>query len=132
MSTTIRSRCSSEDELLRALLFVDEAPLGHPLLGSSAYESWFTKQGPRDRQGRSLRQFDLETRLFKYRCSYLIYSAAFDNLSGPVKDRVYRRLYETLQAVDPPEPYHKLPRVERTAIIEILRDTKAELPEYWK
>ncbi|MGE5192569.1 MAG: hypothetical protein ACM3U2_08710 [Deltaproteobacteria bacterium] len=122
----------SEDLLLRALLFVDEAPLDHALLGSSAYESWFAKQGPRDKQGRSLRQFDLETRLFKYRLSYLIYSAAFDNLPAPVKNRVYRRLFDVLTAADPPEPFNKLPRAERTAIVEILRDTREGLPEYWK
>jgi hypothetical protein len=122
----------SADDLVRALLFVDEAPLDHPLLGSSAFESWFAKQGPRDKQGRSLRQFDLESRLFKYRCSYLIYSAAFDHLPPAARDRVYRRLFDLLSAADPPEPFGKLPRAERTAIFEILRDTKAGLPDYWK
>jgi hypothetical protein len=123
---------NSEDDLLRALLFADEAPIEHPLLGSSAYESWFVKQGLRDNQRRSLRQFDLETRLFKHRCSYLIYSAAFDNLPGPVKERLYRRLFDVLSAVDPPEPFNRLPRAERTAILEILRDSKSDLPEFWK
>jgi hypothetical protein len=122
----------SEDLLLRALLFVEEAPLSHPLLGSSAFEAQFAKQGPRDRQGRSLRQFDLETRLFKHRCSYLIYSAAFEHLPAPMKARLYRRLFDLLSASDPPEPFNKLPRTERTAIFEILRDTRAGLPEYWK
>jgi hypothetical protein len=122
----------SEDLLLRALLFVEEAPFDHPLLGSSAYESWFTKQGPRDKQGRSLRQFDLETRLFKYRCSYLIYSAAFDNLPAPVKERLYRRLFDVLSAADPPEPFDKLPRAERMVVFQILQDTKTDLPEHWK
>src|SRR5262249_51944274 len=47
----------SEEHLLRALLFVDEAPFDHPLLGSSAFEARFVKLGPHDNQGRSLRQF---------------------------------------------------------------------------
>jgi hypothetical protein len=123
---------NSEEDLLRYLLFVDEAPFVHPILGTSGFEAWFVKQGPRDRQGRSLRQFDLETRLFKVRCSYLIYSAAFDGLPKPVKDRLYRRLWEILTAGDPPAPYDKLPQSERTAILEILRDTKQDLPDYWK
>jgi hypothetical protein len=122
----------SEDLLFRALLFVDEAPFDHPLLGSSAFESRFAKQSPRDHLGRSLRQFDLETRLFKFRCSYLIYSPAFDNLPAPVKDRLYRRLFEILSAADPPEPFDKLARAERATIFEILRDTKENLPESWK
>jgi hypothetical protein len=127
-----QKEANSEDDLLRALLFVDEAPLGHALLGSSTFESRFAKQGPHDKQGRSLRQFDLETRIFKYRLSYLIYSPAFDHLPDPVKDRLYRRLFDVLAAGDPPEPFNKLPRAERTAILEIMRDTAANLPDYWK
>ena len=123
---------NSEEELLRFLLFAGEPPLEHPILGSSAYEAWFEKQGPRDSQGRSLRQFDLQTRLFKYRLSYLVYSEAFDNLPQPVQARIYRRLWEVLSAEDPPAPYDRLPRAERTAILEIVRDTKESLPDYWK
>jgi hypothetical protein len=123
---------SSEEDLLRYLLFVDEARLEHPILGSSGFEAWFVKQGPRDKQGRSLRQFDLETRLFKFRCSYLIYSAAFESLPGPVLERIYRRLWEVLSAADLPEPFDRLPRTERTVILDILRDTKTDLPAYWK
>jgi hypothetical protein len=123
---------SAEDDLVRCLLFAGEAPFEHPILGSSGYESWFTKQGPRDGKGRSLRQFDLETRLFKYRLSYLVYSSAFDALPGVAKDRLYRRLWDVLSAPDPPAPFDRIPRSERTAIREIVRDTKAGLPEYWK
>lgn len=122
----------AEDDLLRCLLFAGEAPLEQPVLGSSAYESWFTKQGPRDGKGRSLRKFDLETRIFKHRLSYLIYSAAFESLPGPVKKRLYRRLWDVLTAADPPAPFDRIPRPERTAILEIVRDTKTDLPEYWK
>jgi hypothetical protein len=121
----------SLESLVRYLLFADEPPLENPVLGGSAYEGWFAKPGPGDRQGRSLRQFDLETRLFKYRCSYLIYSEAFDNLPAMVKSHVYRRLWEILSASDPPSPFCNIPRPERTAILEILRETKADLPDYW-
>ena len=79
-----------------------------------------------------MRQFDLETRLFKYRCSYLIYSAAFENLPGPVKERLYRGLFHVLSAADVLEPFHRIPQTERKAILEIIRDTKQGLPEYWK
>ncbi len=123
---------SSEEDLVCSLLSANEAPLEQPVLGSSGFEAWFVKQGPRDRQGRSLRQFDLETRLFKYRGSYLLYSAAFDCLPDAIKERLYRRLWSVLSAPHPPAPFDKLPPDERTAIIEILRDTKPDLPAYWK
>lgn len=122
----------SVESLVRYLLFIDEPVLENPVLGRSPFESRFAKQAPQDKQGRSLRQFDLETRLFRYRCSYVIYSAAFDNLPAAVKSRVYRRLWEILSASDPPAPFDKLPGSERTTIFEILSDTKADLPEYWK
>lgn len=122
----------TEEQLVRYLLFADAAPLENPVLGSSPYEAWFAKHGPRDRQGRSLREFELETRLFRYRCSYLIYSRAFDALPVPVKARVYRRLREVLQSDLPPEAYHHLDRDERQAIAEILRETKRDLAEAWK
>lgn len=123
---------NSEEEFIRYLLFIEEAPLENPVLGSSAYEAWFVKQGPRDQKGRSLRQFDLETRLFKYRLSYLIYSEAFDALPEPVKTRFYHRLWDVLSAAEPPIPFDKIPRLERSTIVEILRATKRDLPEYWK
>jgi hypothetical protein len=123
---------SSVESLIRYLLFADEPVLENPVLGRSPYESWFAKQGPQDKQGRSLRQFDLETRLFKHRCSCVIYSAAFDNLPVPVKLQVYRRLWEILSASDSPPPFDKLPLSERSAILEILRETKPDLPDYWK
>lgn len=120
-----------EEKLVRYLLCVDAPALESPVLGSSAFEAWFPKQGPRDKQGRSLRQFDLETRLFRFRCSYLIYSPAFEGLPEPVKKRVYRRLWEVLSPESPPAPYDRLPRNERRAIVEILRETKGSLPDYW-
>ena len=55
----------------------------------------FPQRGPRDPKGRSLRDFDLETRLFRYPLSYMIYSAAFDALPDGVRARIYR-LYEVL------------------------------------
>lgn len=122
---------NSEEDLLRYLLFVDEAPLAGPIRGTSAYRQWFEKQGPRDSQGRSLRTLDLDTRLLKYRCSYLIGSPAFLALPAPVKDRLYRRLWEVLSGSDTSPDFQNFPADERQAIVEILRDTQPDLPEYW-
>ena len=68
------------EELVRYLLFADEAPLDEPVAGTSGFAREFAAKGPRDRAGRSLRDFDLRKRMFKYPCSYLIYSEAFDAL----------------------------------------------------
>lgn len=122
----------TEEQLVRYLLFANAAPLENPVLGSSPYEAWFARLGPRDRKGRSLRDFELETRLFRFRCSYLIYSRAFDALPDPVKRRIYGRLREVLRSDSPPEAYRHLGKEERQAIAEILRETKQGLAEYWK
>ena len=84
------------DDLVGYMLFVDEAPLLGPVKGVSAFTLTFPQRGPRDKQGRSLRDFDLQTRLFRHPMSYLVYSDLFDGLPAPVRERVYRRLYDVL------------------------------------
>lgn len=123
---------NSEEELLRYLLFADAAPLGGPVDGTSGFAATFEKQGLRDKQGRSLRQLDLQTRLPKYRCSYLIYSPAFDELPAAVKSRLYHRLWEVLTDRDTSKTFSAIPADERRAILEILRETKRDLPAEWK
>ena len=81
------------------MLFRDEARLTDRIKGTSSFASDFAARGPRDSKGRSLRDFDLKTRLFRYPCSYLIYSRAFDSLPDEVKDHIYERLWE-----DPERP----------------------------
>jgi len=108
-------------EVVDYMLFVDEAPLPAPVRGSSGFAERFAKSGPRDRRGRSLYELDLNGRLFKYRCSYLIYSPAFDALPDRIKQPIYRRLKDVLGT---------FPEAERKAIVEILSDTKMDLPQY--
>jgi hypothetical protein len=105
------------------MLFTDEEPLKAPVKGVSTFTETFARRGPRDAQGRSLRDFDLKTRLFRYPLSYMIFSAAFDGMPDKVRDRVYRRLYERLSAD---------PSATAKAILEIVRATKPELPDYWR
>jgi hypothetical protein len=113
------------------MLFADEAALGR-IEGSSSFTEDFEARGPEDSAGRSLRQLDLKRRLFKYPCSYLIYSEQFDALPPAVKDHVYRRLYEILSGADESETYSHLSAGTRREILEILRETKTGLPDYWK
>src|SRR5271169_4275043 len=67
-------------EIVNYMLFVDEARMPSPVEGISGFEEKFAAQGPFDSHGRSLRQFDLNRRMMRYPCSYMIYSAAFDAL----------------------------------------------------
>ena len=85
-----------EDAFLRYLLFTEETPLNAPVAGNAEYVAAFTKAGPRDSKGRSLRDFDLQTRMFKYPCSFLIYSEAFREMTPVMKDELLRRLHAIL------------------------------------
>ena len=120
------------EEMLKYMLFVDEAPLQAPVKGVSTFTETFPRRGPRDPQGRSLRDFDLKTRLFRYPLSYMIYSAAFDGLPDKVRDRVYQRLHEILAGKDTSKPFANVSPETRGAILEILRATKPNLPAEWR
>jgi hypothetical protein len=126
-----RSIESAAEELVDYLLFVDEAPLPGPIAGTSAFARRFSSQGPRDRQGRSLRDLNLQDRLLEYPCSYLIYSAPFDAMPAAAKAAVYERLWDVLSGEERGAPYARLRAADRRAILEILRDTKEDLPAYF-
>src|SRR5207253_1662896 len=91
-STTSRIK-SAGDPLVKYLLLSGEAKLTEQVRGTSGFAEEFSARGPRDPKGRALRDLDLQRRLFRYPCSYLIYSAAFDGLPEPVKDYVLRRVW---------------------------------------
>ena len=119
------------EAMLTYMLFADEAKLYDPVVGVSGFTKTFAEKGPRDKQGRSLREFDLKTRMFKYPLSYMIYSEAFDAMPEAVRDRVYRRLYDVLSGTDQDPKFARLTAADRKAILEILRDTRPGLPAYW-
>jgi len=128
----IRYLRNQVDAFLRYLLFTEEAPLTSPISGNPEFVKDFMGHGPRDRQGRSLRDLDLQTRLFKYPCSFLICSPAFDNLPNPMREHLLKKLYDILTGAEPSTDFAKLREEDRTAILEILRETKSELPPYWR
>jgi len=120
-------------EVVDYLLFVDEAPLADRIEGSSLFAQRFAAIGPRDRKGRSLHELDLTRRLLKYPCSYEIYSAAFDALPPSARDPIYRRMWQVLSGDERGERYRAaLPLADRQAIVEILKDTKPDLPGYFQ
>lgn len=111
-------------ELTRYLLFAEEAALPPGgLSGAPALKTHFLQGAKRDSSGASLREFDLKNRLFKYRCSYMIHSAAFSGLPAPLKTEVLRQLRRALNGDDQGGDYSHLPEVERRVIRAILGET---------
>ena len=108
------------DDLVTYMTFANEVPLPGPISGDSGFTADFAKRGPSDSKGRSLRTFDLKTRLFRYPLSYMVYSTAFDALKPEIKDKLYRRLYDALKAKG----------ADGDDAIAILAATKPDLPDY--
>ena len=120
-------------EVVDYLLFVDESRLAAPVRGASGFARRFSTIGPRDSKGRSLHELELNRRLMKYPCSYLIYSPAFDALPPRAKNPIYQRLWEVLSGQEQDARYRTaLSRSDRVAITEILRDTRKDLPPYFQ
>jgi hypothetical protein len=133
LSETARKKYEAPaEELVRYLLFANEAPLASPVKGDSGFTEEFAARGIRDPQGRSLRDFDLKTRIFKYPCSYLIYSDAFDSLPALAKEYVYHRLLDVLTGHDQSPDFASLTAIDRKAVLEILLATKPDAQEAWK
>lgn len=122
---------SAGDALVDYMIFAHEIELESPVEGTSGFAGEFAARGPRDSQGRSLRELDLKSHLFKYPLSYLIYSAQFDGLPDPMKDYVYQRLWNILTGVEATPDLLYLTNAKCRAIREILIETKPGLPAYW-
>lgn len=121
--STRRRIQSGAEELVDYMLFVDEHPLSSPVQGVGNFAAEFQRTGVADPRGRSLKQLDLQRRLLKHPCSYLIYSEAFLALPRPVLAHVRRRLDEILSGKDESEKYAHLNSSDRQAILEILEST---------
>jgi hypothetical protein len=119
------------EALVEYMLFANEVPLTDRIRGTSGFAQDFAALGPRDSRGRSLRDFDLRTRIFKYPCSYLIYSESFDALPEPARQYVYHRLFQVLTEQDRSPTFARLTHRDRHNILEILLATKKGLPAEW-
>ena len=120
------------EPLLKAMLLSEEAKLSDKVEGTSAFAKEFATLGPKDGKGRSLRELDLRTRLFKHPLSYLIYGEAFEALPRTAKDQFYARLHEVLSGTDRSKEFEHLSDQDRAAIREILLATKKGLAaSFW-
>lgn len=111
---------SAAKDLVEAFLFTDEIELGgEGVEGSEAFAEAFAANGVKDAKGKSLREMRLYARIFKNRCSYMIYSKAFQGLPGLVKERVFHRLRVELDS----ESENHLGSREKKTIAGILEET---------
>jgi hypothetical protein len=120
------------DAFLRYLLFTEEAPLAGAIEGNPEYVRDFASHAIKDSKGRSLRDLDCKTRLFKYPCSFLIYSSSFDAMAAPIKEVILQKLHDILTGKNSDEQFARLSADDRKALLEILRETKLNLPDYWR
>jgi len=127
----IRYLNNQVNAFLRYLLFTEESPLSAPVGGDPQFVADFTAHALRDSKGRSLRDLDLQTRMFKHPCSFLIYSEAFDAMPTVMREHLLQRLYDILTGQDADPQFASLGTSDRQAILEILRETKSNLPDYW-
>lgn len=109
------------EKIVECLFFKDEADLGENLEGGEAFQREFAARIPKTAEGRSLGDFQLFHRLFKYRCSYMVYSQAFADLPGRVKQVVLAKMRGKLVEEDPEED--GLKTAERGKISAILSET---------
>jgi hypothetical protein len=119
-------------ELVDYLLFVDEPPLPGSITGSSGFAESFAAQGPADTKGRSLRRLDLDRRLMRYPCSYMVYSEPFRALPADARNAVYARIWDILSGRDTNPKYARLPAADRRAVVDILGETLQDLPTGFK
>lgn len=126
--STARRYASAAESVVKALLFCESPPLMDAVKGLSTFQEEFSARGLQDSKGRSLRQFDLTTRLFKYPCSFLITSASFRQLPEGVKTRVWQRLGEVLSGQDTSEKFAHLSSEDRQSIREILAEVCPDAP----
>ncbi len=121
------------DDVVDALLFKDEAVLPDGgIEGDPAFQTAFSKRAPQSSDGRSLKDFQLLNRLFKHRCSYMVYSITFQNLTPPLKKTVLNRLWTVLEGKDTTDHYSYLGDSERANIRRILAETLPGAPAEWK
>ncbi len=115
------------ENVVAALLFHDEFSMeDEGVEGALEFQAAFESKSRKSSENRSLRDFRLYERLFKYRCSYVIYSEVFGHLPEVLKKSVLNRLAGILtsKAVDPEFSY--LSESERERIFSILSETNLE------
>ena len=116
------------EALVEYLFFSGEARLTDPISGATRFAEVFQARGPKDAEGRSLRDLDLERRMFRYPLSYVVYTEAFRKMPIDALMAVSEKIVATLRGEGDPERFGHLSDEDRANIVEILRATSDRLP----
>lgn len=112
------------EQIVDWFLFTGEAEQGADgVEGDEDFQRQFTAAIPRTAAGDSLADFQLNTRLFKNRCSYMIYSGAFQALPEVVKTRVITNLRKIFESATEDDRHPEIRLRERRRIARILDET---------
>ena len=121
------------EDLARYILFADEAKLPRQgIEGDATFIREFQRNKKPGSSGASLKDFDLHTRIFKYRASYMLYTDSWQKLPKDFKDRVYYKMAEGLRDQNPSPAYAHIPADEKRAIRTLLKETLPGLPAWWR
>jgi hypothetical protein len=124
---------SNAEKLVKQALFCGEYELKDDgVEGGAAFQEAFRRNRHESKEGRSLKDFQLLTRVFKHSCSFMIYSRSFDALPPQVKTEFYAQLGRVLDGAESSADFAHLTASERAKIREILVETKPEAAALWK
>ena len=116
-------------EVVKQMLMCNEFELEDAVRGTSRFATEFMARGRKDSKNRSLRELDLKHRLFRYPCSYLIYSPSFDGLPDEVRHRIIKAMLDVLGGREKTDDFAHLTPKLRREILEIIVETKPEFAE---
>lgn len=114
---------SGAKDIVDYLFFKDEADLGDGVEGDAGFQQAFVKRFPKCKDGESLAEFRLYGRIFKNRCSYMVYSEAFKGMPLGLKERVIARMKRVIAGEE--EGFEYLNKSELKRIDNILDETLA-------
>lgn len=119
-------------EIARYTVFADEAKFpAKGIVGDPAYVQDFLRDRKTSKAGLSLKDLDLKTRMFKHRCSYMLYTDTWKAAPKELKERIYYHMALYLREMPDAQHAHLAP-TERLAIRSILKDTMTDLPAWWR
>jgi len=121
-STNRRIKSAAED-LVKYLFFSDEFELTSPIEGNSKFSSEFESEAIRSSKGLSLRDLDLNKRLLKHPCSYLVYTESFNSLPKTMLELVKKQMLAVLHGEDQRKEFSHLSANDRQYILHILTET---------
>ena len=119
-------------DLVDYLLFVDEAPLAGPVKGGSGFAEWFAKAGSARQAGPLAARLRPAPPPVPVSVQLHDLHAGVRRLPALARDAVYARMWEVLSGREKQPRYRALSPADRRAIVEILRETKPDLPAYFQ